>query len=105
MAAERVFELHPEADAEIDEAFEWYRVRDEDVAARFLANVNERLQSIREGPERWPVVRNVTPRSRFRLLDGFPYTIFYRVGTTHLLVVALAHQKRQALYWAHRERR
>ena len=47
MAAERVFELHPEADAEIDEAFEWYRVRDEDVAARFLADVNERLQSIR----------------------------------------------------------
>lgn len=102
MGGDLAFALHPEAEAELDEAFEWYRARDEDVAARFLADVNERIQSVRQAPGRWPVVRNVTPEARFRLLDGFPYTVFYRVSSVRLFIVAVAHQKRRPLYWARR---
>lgn len=103
MTAETALELHPEADAEIEEAFEWYRQHLGDArAARLLDAVNLRLQSIREAPERWPIVRGVSPIARLRIVRGFAYTIFYRVRPAGILVLALAHHRRQPLYWSHR---
>jgi plasmid stabilization system protein ParE len=54
-------------------------------------------------PERWPALRNVQPLTRYRVLaKRYPYTVFYRPTATGILVLAVAHQKREPLYWTYR---
>lgn len=79
----------------------WYREHTGQAVA-FVAEVTRALEGVTRAPERWPILRDVAPPVRYRVLPTFPYTIFYRTTATGILVVAVAHQKRQPLYWSHR---
>ena len=87
------------ARAEIDEAFEWYRVRTPDAAREFLDAVDASLAHIAEAPERFPVVRG---RLRRLLLQGFPYAIYYKVYPRTISIVGVIHGHRHPDTWLSR---
>ena len=101
MAADLDQALHPAARAELREAVIWYREHTGD-AVGFVAEVTRTVEELSRAPQRWPILRNVTSLVRYRVLPTYPYTIFYRATSAGILVLAVAHQKRQPLYWFHR---
>lgn len=104
MAAEFLIEFHSEARVEMREVFEWQREhRSDDRAARLIAAVDIGIESIYLAPDRWPLVRGMTPTTRLRLVgDGFEFIIYYRVRPKGIFVLALASHKQRPFYWAHR---
>jgi plasmid stabilization system protein ParE len=50
----RRIEVHPEAVAEARAATEWYRERSESAANAFLAEIDQAIERISEGPEMGP---------------------------------------------------
>jgi len=93
--------LHPEALAELREAVVWYRDRAGE-ATRFLAEVTRIIEELARAPTRWPILRNVKPPTHCRVLPSYPYTVFYRATDSGILIVSIAHHKREPLYWTHR---
>ena len=98
VAAHRV-RLHPGADRDLEEGLAFYSARSPIAAERSLSDVEAALDLIAEAPDRWPLHRAGTRR---HVLSAFPYSIVYRVGTGAIEVFAVAHAKRQPLYWARR---
>jgi toxin ParE1/3/4 len=87
-----------EASAEFLEALRWYGRRDPEIAEAFLRAVQRATATIAEAPERWPV-KNGTRRF---LLGHFPYTIAYRIDGPLVLLIAVAHQRRDPASWSTR---
>ena len=92
-------EFHPEAQAEAEDAQEWYEERSLLAAAGFLRELSDAIRRAVEAPDRYPQTDVGTRRV---VLDRFPFTVFYRIQSDVLLVVAVAHQKRRPGYWAAR---
>lgn len=87
----------PAARAEVIEAVRWYI----DVAGPIIAGAFEReLDATVRLLLRFP--RLGTPgqhASRKLRLDGFPYTLHYRLDGELIRILALAHQSRRPEYW------
>ena len=87
------------ARAEIHEAFDWYRSRSPDAAARFIDAVDLAIRAIETTPEQHgPFHGNL----RRRLLAGFPYGIYFRVYPTVISVVGVIHGSRHPDTWLQR---
>lgn len=89
-------EFHPEARAEIVDAYRWYRQRNPRIATAFRAALNNAYQLIVEAPLRSPRYLDDTRRV---ILRRYPFAIIYCIGIDHILIVAVAHAKRQEGYW------
>jgi plasmid stabilization system protein ParE len=101
-------ELHPEARAEIRTAALWYEERRPGWGDRFVARVDEVLKRIEETPTLYPVWPGTTGAAvpiRKAVLDQFPYLLAFEVHAESVLVLAVAHAKRQPLYWLARTSR
>jgi plasmid stabilization system protein ParE len=93
------FRFHPAAEAELDEAAQWYDERQRGLGFEFLSTVRAKLTSLLQAPERWSLVHG----TRRVLLGRFPYAIVYRqVSEDELEIVAVAHYRRRPKYWARR---
>ena len=92
---------HPDAEAELDAAVSWLAARDLTVAAKLLDDVHQALRSIREAPLARPLWPGVSPRHRVRrcVLSRFAFSIAFLVERDHLVIVAVAHQRRRPGYW------
>jgi toxin ParE1/3/4 len=99
--ADTPIRYHPEADDEMHVTADWY---DEHTGGGddFLAAVERAVEGIAAAPWRWPVVNGVKPSTRRRLMSDYQYSIFYRIDDQGILIVAIAHQSREHLYWAGR---
>ena len=88
--------VHPEAEAEYEQALAWYLDRSEQAAMRFEAAFDEAVEAIRAHPSMFPHLDGV---HRSVMLRRYPYSLIYRVngGTAQLL--AVAHSKRRSRYW------
>jgi plasmid stabilization system protein ParE len=91
--------LHAEAEAEVDQAFDWYWERSPQAAAGFLDELAAAQAQIRRNPHQFPLV---TPNLRKAVLQRYPYYLLFRdfEGGTQILVVA--HAKRKPGYWKSR---
>ena len=87
------------AQAEIDDAFEWYRVRSPDAAADFLTAVDRALADIAAAPERYPVERG---RLRRVLVVRFPYVAYFKIFPRSISVVGVIHGNRHPEHWLSR---
>ena len=87
------------ARAEIDAAFNWYRVRSPRAAARFLEAVDAAIISIARAPKHQAIVRG---QLRRRLLKGFPYAVYYKVYPRITTVVGVIHGRRHPAVWLRR---
>jgi len=92
----RAVEIHPQALAEAEAAAEWYANRSQAASIAFALEVERAIGLIAESPERWPTHSAGTRRY---LLRRFPFHVVYRVETSRILVVAVAHGSRRPGYW------
>lgn len=95
-------DLHPEARAEVRGAALWYEERRAGLGDRFVERVNEILQRLEEAPALYPVWPGTEAGSvpiHKAVLDQFPYLVAFELHTEYVLVLAVAHAKRQPLYW------
>ena len=88
--------LHPEALQEYEEAVADYEERQEGLGERFILSVEAAFESIKESPERWPVLEADVRR---RLTRVFPYAVLYTIERDQVLVVAVMHCRREPGYW------
>ena len=90
---------------EYREAVQWYRDRDERVAARFIAETRSILELISEFPSVGSRVPLINDKSVRRMpIHNFPYNVVFVDVGDHLEVAAFAHKRRRPEYLVERLR-
>lgn len=92
-------ELSPAARQELLDARAFYAAVTPALGQRFESTIDAVLQRIASSPTTWP---QVSPRLRRYVVSEFPYSVLYRCVRDHVLVVAIAHQRRRFGYWRRR---
>lgn len=95
----RVVNFLPQAIEDIENARDWYSVRNEGAARAFLSEIDQAVTAIRDHPDAWPQFDHGTRRF---LLRRFPFSVVYRVAASDLHVVAVAHARRRPGFWTNR---
>ena len=96
------YRFHPQAEAELYEAQDWYEERRAGLGFEFLTAVSHAIDHIMANPSaygRWP--GSSLDVHRF-VLSRFPYAIAYLVDDGVVELLAIAHTSRRPLYWANR---
>jgi plasmid stabilization system protein ParE len=99
------FVVRPEAEADIDEAYEWYERRSLGLGDRFLDAVEEAIGFVRESPQRFPAMhREPDMTIRRALVDRFPYGVFFIWDETAnaTSVIACMHARQDPRRWLRR---
>jgi toxin ParE1/3/4 len=91
---------HPDAEAELIEAAQFYSRRVPGLGADFLDTVDAAIEEILSSPHRWRMVEGDVRRY---LLPRFPFAILYRILPDHLRVLAIKHHSRKPDYWQERQ--
>jgi toxin ParE1/3/4 len=99
MPKNKPYDLHPEAQREIEGSYVWYSQRSLDATVGFLTSVDEGLDVVSKSPHRWPTYIYGTRRY---LLKDFPFSIVYLDDPDAVKIVAVAHHKRRPGYWKSR---
>jgi toxin ParE1/3/4 len=92
--------LTPEAEADLAEAYDWYRQRGRGLGDEFLRSVEAALAAIRRLPEAYPIVHRQVRRV---LLRRFPYGLFYQHTGEEIVVIGCLHAARDPRTWQRRE--
>jgi plasmid stabilization system protein ParE len=93
------FCLLPAAQAELDDAFQWYEAQTTGLGDRFLAEVVHAFGLIQQFPSAWHPLSTNTRRCR---LKRFPYGVIYSHVGEEIVVLAVAHLHREPNYWSKR---
>src|SRR3954467_1667303 len=90
----RRFIIARAVERELSSAFAWTREHYPANTARFIAEIEDTLATIREAPLRWSPRR----RSGYRgyLLPHLPYCFYYSVDEQTIRVVAFLHKRQNA---------
>lgn len=90
-------QYEPAAYAEVLEALQWYAdVAGPKIADAFETRLDEAVQLLR----RFPELGSPGPKASRKLrLDGFPYTLHYRLDANLIRILAVANQSRRPGYW------
>ena len=91
----------PEADRDIETAFEWYEKEQPGLGRDFLDQLRVAYDRIAEGPLKYPRLRSNTRRA---LLKRFPYGIYFSVENEVVVVLAVLHTSRDPALWQRRSR-
>jgi plasmid stabilization system protein ParE len=87
---------HPEAEAELVEAVQFYEHRVPGLGHRFRRAYESAVAGIQQTPTRWRIVEGDV---RCYLVRGFPYSVYYRILDDALRILAVKHQRRHPDYW------
>ena len=90
---------HPDAEAELIKAAQFYERRVPTLGAQFLTAADRAIGVIQEAPERWRIVEADVRRY---LMPRFRYAIYYRVLPDYLRILAFKHHSRHPDYWRYR---
>ena len=71
--------FHPDAEAEISDAADFYALRGPGLDARFIAEVEQALAQIARFPDAAPPVQG---RPRRKVLPGYPFSLIYTLTDT-----------------------
>jgi toxin ParE1/3/4 len=91
--------LHPEAETEMIEAAAYYEAQQADLGKRFLASVQDGINSILINPRLYRVVDLDVRRC---LTKVFPFGVLFRIQPDQIAIVAVMHLARHPDYWKHR---
>lgn len=91
--------FHPDADAEVTEAAQYYEVRKSGLGSDLLVEVERALGQILTNPE---ASQRIGRRLRRKSLWRFPFNLIYAVNPDRIRILACAHQKRRPFYWRKR---
>ena len=92
-------DIHPLASQELEEATLFYDQRVTGLGQRFLYTVEKAIEHILLFPEAAPVVGETV---RQKMLNRFPYSLFYIFEKDAILFLAIAHHKREPKVWKDR---
>jgi len=92
----RPISIHEAAEAELNEAAEFYDLKSPGLGSIFIDEVEKGIEIISKYPEAPPLVRG---RLRKKELIRFPYSLVYSLRPNEIRILALAHQKRRPFYW------
>jgi plasmid stabilization system protein ParE len=90
------YSFHPDAEAELAEAADYYEARRPGLGKIFAGEVARTISLIRDYPDSGAPM---AASRRRMLVRRFPYTIVYRQDRDSVLIVAVAHQSRRPGYW------
>lgn len=93
------FDFHPEAEAELMEAMDFYEGVQRSLGEEFSLEVFAAIRSILSYPNAWPVLEADIRRC---LVHRFPYGILYSVESNRIHVLAVMHLHRRPGYWKDR---
>ncbi|HSW01886.1 MAG TPA: type II toxin-antitoxin system RelE/ParE family toxin [Sedimentisphaerales bacterium] len=96
----RLLAIHEAAEAEINEAADFYDLRSSGLGSAFIDEVQYAMGKIAEFPEAAPLIRN---RVRKRHIARFPYSLIYSVRQDEIRILAVAHHRRRPFYWRGRD--
>ena len=94
-----IFRFLEPAEAEFMEGIAYYAAIQAELGIRFQEAVSSAVRQAVEHPE------HGAPRSkntRRRLVHGYPFGVIYRATVAEVVIVAIAHQRKQPDYWAAR---
>jgi toxin ParE1/3/4 len=96
------YSLHPEAEADLRDASEFYRERaDKTLAQSFLAEFEQSLTILLRHPG---LGSSWKGRGRRRyLMKRFPYSLVYTISDQEIRILAVAHHSRRPGYWLGRK--
>ncbi len=93
--------LVAEAQAEFDEAVDYYRTHaSAGIAEGFIADFERALRLLVGNPE---IGSHVSKRSRGLVFRRYPYKLVYQITGDTVFVIAIAHQRRRPNYWGRRQ--
>jgi plasmid stabilization system protein ParE len=92
--------LHPSARREFHEAAEWYATHaGPRVASAFITAYEAVRSKIVEHPR---IGSPGAAGTRRLVFPNFPYLLIYRLQQEEIVVIAVAHQRREPSYWTKR---
>ena len=93
------FAIHPAAQAEYEEAADWYAQQSAIAAKRFASEVEAAIETIRKRPASYS---RLDETHYFYLLNKFPYFVAYRYTSEQVTIVAIRHTSRDESGWTER---
>ena len=93
------YRFHTEAEEELDASASFYESRVLGLGKSFVLEVERTVTAVCENPDLGTPLGN---RVRKTLVLRFPYSIVYRRLADHILILAVAHQRRRPGYWRDR---
>jgi plasmid stabilization system protein ParE len=91
--------LRRQARAEFDAAFDWYERQRAGLGPEFAERVQAVFDRISATPEMHAKVYRDVRRA---LVRQFPYSVYYRLRTDRVVVLAVFHNKRDPKIWKSR---
>lgn len=92
-------QYHPEAEAELIEAAQFYEHKLPGLGTAFLDEFDSAIAKIMDAPIRWRVVQRDIRRFSMK---RFPYGIYYRIHGEIIRILVVKHHSRHPNYWKHR---
>jgi plasmid stabilization system protein ParE len=93
------YSFHPSAEAELEEAENYYDAIDTALGNRFRAEFEASVERILGFPNAWQSLSKSIRRRRF---TSFPYGVVYRVMAKEIRILAIMHLHRSPGYWKNR---
>ena len=87
------------AQFELEEEVKYFNEQQEGLGYEFAKEVADTISRILKYPEAWSKLSKRTRRCRTR---RFPYGVIYQIRADKILVVAVAHLRREPFYWRDR---
>jgi len=91
--------FHPEADAEMMSAANYYETQQKDLGKRFLASVQDALNRIQVNPL---LYQEIEAGVRRCLTMTFPFGVVFRIMPNQYVIIAVMHLHREPGYWKNR---
>lgn len=90
-------EVLPPAEDDFEQSYLWYRKRSPDTAIRFRTVIREAIEKLRDDPALG--IRMDDTYRFYRIKKSFPFYLVYRTEPTKIVVVAIAHNRREPGFW------
>ena len=93
--------FHPEAAVELAAHVEWYDAHEPGLGTDFELAVYDALANVAAHPQGWPAWEGLDG-VRYYPMVRFPFLLPYEVHATQIVVLAVAHERREPGYWSAR---
>jgi plasmid stabilization system protein ParE len=88
--------FRPEAEADVQSAYDWYESQRTGLGEAFLLSLDATIAGIQRLPNHHPTVYRDLHRA---LLQRFPYAVFYLIDSGRIVVTAVMHQRQDPQRW------
>lgn len=85
------YKFSPEAEIELDDAYNWYDAQCEGLGHLFVHSIKTSIEIILRHPDCWPLVGKYTRRC---LITKFPYLLLYTYENNEVYITCIGHQHR-----------